>query len=211
MRPQAFQHGEIRDENDNIVQEGAFGKHSPFANGDNSGILDYLINDLEALYEAAVGNWLLFKSKSEFPQTGDASKLYIANDTGRAWKWNGTGYVEMDQQSVQITAQDVLKFKQVAEAKAKEASESADSASTSAKNAASSASTASTKAAEAANSAGVASGSSDKAAKYANIAQGLYDSFCRNIVGASASTMNNAGILIGASASAMVATTKEET
>ena len=203
MRPQAFQHGEIRDENDNIVQEGAFGKHSPFANGDNSGILDYLINDLEALYEAAVGNWLLFKSKSEFPQTGDASKLYIANDTGRAWKWNGTGYVEMDQQSVQITAQDVLKFKQVAEAKAKEASESATSAS--------SASTASTKAAEAANSAGVASGSSDKAAKYANIAQGLYDSFCRNIVGASASTMNNAGILIGASASAMVATTKEET
>lgn len=51
MRPQTFQHPEIRDENDNIIQPGSFGKNTPFCTKNNDGILDYIANDLEYLYE----------------------------------------------------------------------------------------------------------------------------------------------------------------
>lgn len=49
MKRQAFQPGEIRDENDNIIREGAYGKKSAFATADNKGILDYMINNFDAL------------------------------------------------------------------------------------------------------------------------------------------------------------------
>lgn len=51
MKPQTFQHPEIRDENDNIIQPGAFGKNTPFCTKGNDGIFDYIANDLEYLYE----------------------------------------------------------------------------------------------------------------------------------------------------------------
>lgn len=51
MKPQTFQHPEIRDENDNIIQPGSFGKNTPFCTKNNDGILDYIANDLEYLYE----------------------------------------------------------------------------------------------------------------------------------------------------------------
>ena len=51
MKPQAFQHGEIRDENDNIIKAGAYGKNTPFCTKDNNGILDYNINNFEWLYD----------------------------------------------------------------------------------------------------------------------------------------------------------------
>lgn len=51
MRPQTFQHPEIRDENDNIIKPGAFGKNTPFCTKGNDGILDYIANNLEYLYE----------------------------------------------------------------------------------------------------------------------------------------------------------------
>ncbi len=51
MKPQTFQHPEIRDENDNIIHPGAFGKNTPFCTKNNDGILDYIANDLEYLYK----------------------------------------------------------------------------------------------------------------------------------------------------------------
>ena len=51
MRKTVYQKPEIRDEHDNIVQEGVYGKHTPFCNGGNDGILDYINNNLEALKE----------------------------------------------------------------------------------------------------------------------------------------------------------------
>lgn len=54
MKPQTFQHPEIRDENDNIIQPGAFGKNTPFCTKGNDGILDYVANDLEYLYKKSV-------------------------------------------------------------------------------------------------------------------------------------------------------------
>lgn len=88
MKPQTFQHPEIRDENDNIVQPGAFGKNTPFCTKGNDGILDYVANDLEYLYkksESADNDNLKAKSlavsgTSTAPTapTGDSSKT-IAN------------------------------------------------------------------------------------------------------------------------------------
>lgn len=88
MKPQTFQHPEIRDENDNIIQPGAFGKNTPFCTKNNDGILDYIANDLEYLYkksESADNDNLKAKSlavtgTSAAPTapTGDSSKT-IAN------------------------------------------------------------------------------------------------------------------------------------
>ena len=52
MRPQAFQHGEVRDEDDVIISTGAYGKHTALITADNEGILDYIINNFEVLYNA---------------------------------------------------------------------------------------------------------------------------------------------------------------
>lgn len=53
MRPQAFQYGELRDEDDNIIRAGAYGKHTAFVTADNVGILDYIMNNFDAIKDAA--------------------------------------------------------------------------------------------------------------------------------------------------------------
>lgn len=50
MKPQAFQLGELRDEHDQIIRAGAYGKKTPFVNSDNNAILDYIMNNFDALY-----------------------------------------------------------------------------------------------------------------------------------------------------------------
>lgn len=52
MRPQAFQHGEVRDEQNVVIRVGAYNKYTAFITGDNQGILDYIINNFEVLYDA---------------------------------------------------------------------------------------------------------------------------------------------------------------
>lgn len=52
MKRQAFQPGEIRDENDNIIRPGAYNKHTPFADATNEGVIDHIINNFDALHEA---------------------------------------------------------------------------------------------------------------------------------------------------------------
>lgn len=41
-----YQTPELRDANDNVVQEGAFGKNTALANSTNDGWIDYVMNDL---------------------------------------------------------------------------------------------------------------------------------------------------------------------
>ena len=55
MKRQAFQPGEIRDEQDNIIRPGAYGKKTAFATADNNGILDYIMNNFEVLKDALSG------------------------------------------------------------------------------------------------------------------------------------------------------------
>lgn len=50
MKPQAFQRGELRDEYDQIIRAGAYGKKTPFVSADNNAILDYIMNNFDALY-----------------------------------------------------------------------------------------------------------------------------------------------------------------
>ena len=47
----SYQTPELRDSNDNIVQEGAFGKNTALSNSTNDGWIDYVVNNLEALHD----------------------------------------------------------------------------------------------------------------------------------------------------------------
>ena len=49
MKKTTYQIPEIRDENDNIIQAGTYGKISPLCNETNDGVLDYINNNLEYL------------------------------------------------------------------------------------------------------------------------------------------------------------------
>ena len=91
MRPQTFQHPEIRDENDNIIQPGAFGKNTPFCTKGNDGILDHIANDLEYLYKksASVDNDDL-KAKS-LAVTGTSDLNLVNADTVKAKSLAVTG------------------------------------------------------------------------------------------------------------------------
>lgn len=51
MKKQGFQLPELRDEKEEIVQEGVFGKYTPFTNSTNDGAFDYIINNIQWLYE----------------------------------------------------------------------------------------------------------------------------------------------------------------
>lgn len=93
MRPTVYQVPELRDENDNIIQEGTFGKKSAFVNSTNQGAFDYLLNNLEALHDIVTGAYLIFDSKDKFPSAGDTAKIYVSNADGKAYRWNGTKHI----------------------------------------------------------------------------------------------------------------------
>ena len=52
MKKQAYQVPELRDASNNIIQAGTYGRTSPLVNADNTGILDYINNNLEALHDS---------------------------------------------------------------------------------------------------------------------------------------------------------------
>lgn len=115
MKRQAFQPGEIRDENDAIIREGAYGKKSAFATADNKGILDYMINNFDALKDAIDGGRVYVASASDLPATGDVANVYVANDTGKWYYWDPdtSKYVTIDNARTvaneAITARDTAK------------------------------------------------------------------------------------------------------
>lgn len=98
MKKQAYQVPELRDASNNIIQEGTYGRTSPLVNADNTGILDYINNNLEALYDAINGGRVYVKSEADLPKTGDVAAVYIAEDAGKWYYWNpGTStYVTVD-------------------------------------------------------------------------------------------------------------------
>lgn len=88
MKPQAFQHPEIRDENDNIIKPGAFGKNSAFFNATNDGVGDYIFNDLEWLYERANADDITAKKLSV---TGASTLSTVNADDITTAKLSATG------------------------------------------------------------------------------------------------------------------------
>lgn len=84
MLPQAFQPGEIRDSNDNIIRSGAYGKNTPLVTADNQGILDYIINNFDAVYKLANSSG----GGSQGQQGDSAYQVAVANGfTGTEIEW----------------------------------------------------------------------------------------------------------------------------
>lgn len=104
MRKQTFQHAEIRDENDNIISNGAYGKNTALSNKQNDGWIDYVMNNLECLYEQKSSvDTSNFVSRDEFANaiSGFASKSSL---TGLAT----TAYVDGRIKYVVGTAPEAL-------------------------------------------------------------------------------------------------------
>ena len=92
MRPTVFQRAELRDENDNIVQQGTYGKGSALSNSTNDAWIDYVMNNLEALYGIAKDEVV---PVSALPASGDMNKTYLLTTTGVCYRWDGTEWVEI--------------------------------------------------------------------------------------------------------------------
>ena len=163
MKRQAFQPGEIRDENDAIIRAGAYGKKSAFATADNKGILDYMINNFDALYDAVNGGRVYVASASDLPKTGDAAAVYIANDTGKWYYWDSktAAYITMD--NARTIANEAIAARDAAKASQTAAKTSETNAKTSETNAGNSQSAAASSASAASSSASAASTSATNA------------------------------------------------
>lgn len=147
MKQQAFQPGELRDENNNIIREGVYGKKTPFTNAENMGILDYLINNLDVLHNGLLINGISFD---------DDGTPHLSPEVAQAME-NIKAATEAAK-DVAITARDAAnKSAQAAADSASSAFTAASNASTSESNAAQSASAAATSATNAAGSASTAS------------------------------------------------------
>lgn len=151
MKLTTFQHPELRDANDNIIQEGTYGKASPLVNGDNTGVLDYINNNLEALHDNINGARIYVANKAALPTTGDLSAMYIAEDTGKWYLWDGTKYIETD--NARKIADEAIAARDAAKASQSAAKTSETNAKTSEDNAANSKTAAETSASDAASSA----------------------------------------------------------
>ena len=60
MKQQAYQPGELRDADDNIIRAGAYSKKMPFANASNDAILDYIMNNFDVLYNGLIANGIIY-------------------------------------------------------------------------------------------------------------------------------------------------------
>ena len=131
-------------------------------------MLDYINNNLEALHDNINGSRIYVANKAALPATGDLSAMYIAEDTGKWYLWDGTKYIETDNArkiaDEAMAARDAAKASQTA-AKTSEnnAASSASAAAGSATNAANSASAAATSATAAKNSQTAAAASAKEA------------------------------------------------
>ena len=151
MKKTIYQRPEIRDAEDNIIQTGTYGKESPLVNSTNDGVLDYINNNLEALHDNINGSRIYVANKAALPATGDLSAMYIAEDTGKWYLWDGTKYIETD--NARKIADEAIAARDAAKASQSAAKTSETNAKTSENNAAASKSAAATSATNAANSA----------------------------------------------------------
>lgn len=163
MKKQTYQPPELRDASNNIVQAGTYGRYTPLANADNTGVLDYINNNLEALYDMINAHKNYVASKTDLPATGDAGTIYVASDTGIWYGWDAVkkAYVAYsdprtaaDEAKASETAAKASETAAAASQKAAAASETnASKSATDAANASASAGTSATSAASSASTA----------------------------------------------------------
>ena len=106
MKRQAFQPGEIRDEQDNIIRPGAYGKNTALARSDNTGILDYIINNFQALFDMISGACVYVE---ELPISGDTDKLYVVKSTGKTYRWDGKQFILVSEAVDGLSAYEIAK------------------------------------------------------------------------------------------------------
>ena len=109
MKPQTFQHPEIRDENDNIIKPGAFGKNTPFCTKGNDGILDYVANDLEYLYKKSESTDNDNLKAKSLAVTGTSDLNLVNADTVKAKSLAVTGTSDLN-----LVNADTVKAKSLA-------------------------------------------------------------------------------------------------
>ena len=73
MKKTTYQVPEIRDENDNIVQPGTYGKNSTLCNDTNDGVLDYINNNLEYLKSTQDSMDNTYATKDELKSASEES------------------------------------------------------------------------------------------------------------------------------------------
>lgn len=142
MKRQCYQVPEIRDENNNIIQEGTYGRTSPLVTIDNTGVLDYINNNLEALHDALLGDRVYVDSAKDLPNPGDVSVTYITGDSGEVYYYDPATATYTAINQGKEYAEQAEKSSAAAEASEANAKSSASSASTSATSASTSASNA---------------------------------------------------------------------
>ena len=167
MNLQAFQPGEIRDEQDNIIRPGAYGKKTALVTADNVGILDYIMNNFDALYDMINAHKTYVASKTDLPATGDAGTVYVASDTGVWYGWDAVKKAYVAYSDPRTAADEAAasetaaKASETAAASQKAAATSEANASQLAANAANASASANTAATSAASSASTASAKLD--------------------------------------------------
>ena len=73
MKKTTYQVPEIRDENDNIIQSGTYGKNSTLCNDTNDGVLDYINNNLEYLKSTHDSMDSTYATKDELKSASEKS------------------------------------------------------------------------------------------------------------------------------------------
>lgn len=107
MRLQAYQLPELRDDQDNIIRAGSWGKKMPFTSKDNKAILDYIMNNFEVLWNTVNGGIIPVAS---LPGTGDQTKVYLVTsgaNSGKTYRWTGAQFVENTGQINGLSAYEI--------------------------------------------------------------------------------------------------------
>lgn len=195
MKKQTFQPGEIRDEQDNIIRPGAYGKKTALVTADNVGILDYIINNFDALKDYADGNTVPVSTQADLPAKGDAGKKYVTSDTGEVYYYDG-GWKELKTEIEQLNAYDAKKYAEAAAASKEAAASSASAASSSQKDAASSAAAAKAQA-------DIATQDKDDIAGVKEAVEAAYHAMLFDITGPPPEEMSNGHFIVGAGPAVM--------
>ena len=108
MIKQTFQRAELRNADDEIIQEGAYGKTSALANATNDGWIDFVMNNLEFLYDLVQSEIV---PVTTLPESGDPSKVYLVTagvDAGKLFIWIGTEWQEQSNEEVVTRAEEAV-------------------------------------------------------------------------------------------------------
>ena len=195
MNLQAFQLGELRNGTDEIIRPGAYGKKTAFVTADNNGILDYIMNNFDALYDMINAHKTYVASKADLPAAGDAGTIYVASDTGVWYGWDGVknAYVAY---SDPRTAADEAKASETAakasETAAANSQKAAASSETNASKSAADAANASASASTSANSAASSASAADASAKNAGVSEKSATTSAANAASSAAASLSSA-------------------